>query len=642
MANDPQALLEKLDALENDDVGERLPRAFGPYVLLASLAKGGMGEVFLAKSGAVVGFEKVCVVKTLRPHLTDDREYVARFIDEARVVVQLGHRNICQVFDVGRVGERYYLAMEQIAGKDLRTVVDVAADPVVTSPMSAARTARSVKLASLDAQAPLAQTDPGSARLDLALAVHVMAEVLDALDYAHRFVDLNGRALHLVHRDVSPQNVMVSFEGEVKLIDFGLAASEVKLEQTSPNVVMGKLAYMSPEQLRAEKLDARADLFAAAVMLTEMVTGERYYQGLSSYEVWNLAAHGTHRPRRFAQIPKGLRDILDRALAKDAADRHPSCAAFRDALVRWRQQQGLYADAANLRRLMQERFVDDIRAHRELLAGVHSTPQLAAPAEATKSFARSVGNAPPSSPSPSSPSSSSSPTSSSPPPAAPEPTRRHGKGGDVHPAITDRDPTEPTRSHPAPVESRRRWALGVAAGVVVGLGGYLGIAALDAGAVAVADGGVVAVAVDAGVVAVAPVVVDAGAVDVAVVVDAADAGADVVEEEDEDTWEIELSEPGRPPKKKPKKPKKPPEPSTTATSTSTASTTTEPPPPPPPSKAWADMNMPERFVALEKACARASCAAPLLAKRTSWAKDAEPDEMVAFKEQMRRCYDSCR
>ena len=373
MATEAHALLEKLDRISEVEAAQKepLPRPFGSYVLLASLAKGGMGEVFLAKSGAVAGFEKHCVVKTLRPHLTDDREYVARFIDEARVVVQLNHKSVCQVFDVGMVGERYYLAMELIAGKDLRILADAGVD-VGGAPAGPA-------------------PSPGVRPFDPALAVHITGEVLEALDYAHRFVDVTGTPLHLVHRDVSPQNVMLSFEGEVKLIDFGLAASTVKMEQTSPNVVMGKLAYMAPEQIRGEKVDGRADLWATAVMLAELVTGERYYAGKTSYEIWSIASSGTFRPRRFQTIEAGLRQILDKALSPDPRDRHASCLLLRQDLMEWRQRQSLYADGPTLRGVMQTLFADDIRAHRELLAGVSGAnlrPTARVVKEPTRSFAR--------------------------------------------------------------------------------------------------------------------------------------------------------------------------------------------------------------------------------------------------------------
>ncbi len=362
MATDSPDLLSRIDDLERSQ-REPLPRAFGPYLLVRSLAKGGMGEVFFARSGTVAGFEKHCVVKTLRPHLTDDREYVARFIDEARVVVQLNHKNVCQVFDVGLVGERYYLAMELIAGQDVRTLAD-------------------------------AMVFKGKA-FPPALALHIVTEVLEALDYAHRKLDVAGEPLHLVHRDISPQNVMVSYEGEVKLIDFGLAASSVKLEKTSPNLVMGKLAYMSVEQIRGDAVDRSVDLFATAVMLTELLLGDRYYAGLTPHETWTLAAQGHHRPARFAELDPEMRAILDRALHVDKKARYPDGLALRQALMDWRSKQGLWADGPALRALMQEAFGDAIREHHLLLQDTARLvrPVIPSPQEPSRSLLRSGGEA---------------------------------------------------------------------------------------------------------------------------------------------------------------------------------------------------------------------------------------------------------
>ena len=316
---------------------EEYPRTFGNYLLLAPVARGGMGEVFLAKHGTVAGLEKHCVVKTLRPHLTDDREYTTRFIDEARIVVQLNHRNICHVFDVGAVGERYYLAMEYIAGRDLRTLTfTVSEQGGVLAP---------------------------------GLALHCVCEVLEALDYAHRHSDAaTGRPLLLVHRDVSPQNVMVSWEGEVKLIDFGLAASSLKIEQTSPNVVMGKLAYMSPEKVRGEKVDGRADQFAVGVMLYEVLVGERFYDGRSPYEIWGLAAQGGFRPRGWEVLDADVRAILDHALAATHNGRYATCNEMREALQAYRYAHGLHGDGPMLRALMQKVFAADIDESKKTMA----------------------------------------------------------------------------------------------------------------------------------------------------------------------------------------------------------------------------------------------------------------------------------
>jgi serine/threonine protein kinase len=313
------------------------PRSFGNYLLLTSLARGGMGEVFLAKSGGIAGIEKHCVVKTLRGNYTMDREYVTRFIDEARVVVQLHHRNICQIYDVGRVGKQYYLAMEYIVGRDLRTI------------MQRAR----------DLSRPFARP----------LVLHILAEMLEALDYAHRIVDpITGEALRVVHRDVSPQNVMLNFEGEVKLIDFGLAQSAKKVEKTQPHVVMGKMAYMSPEQARGDPVDGRADQFAAAVLCYELLSGERYYEGLSFDQIWSMAGRGGHEPRMWATLDEPLRDILGRALRPNANDRYATCADFKDDLVSYQVKTAQLALSRDTRSFLSDLFGDEAQAHRDMLA----------------------------------------------------------------------------------------------------------------------------------------------------------------------------------------------------------------------------------------------------------------------------------
>jgi eukaryotic-like serine/threonine-protein kinase len=314
------------------------PRTFGSYLLLQPLAKGGMGEVFLAKHGGIAGIEKHCVLKTLRPQFTDDREYVSRFVDEARVVVQLSHKNICQVFDVGTVDGRYYLAMEYISGRDLRTV----------------------------GAALVERTGQG---LDLPLSLHVISEILQALDYAHRHLDPGtGEPLRLVHRDVSPQNVMISFEGEVKLIDFGLAASSLKLERTAPNVVMGKIAYMPPEQVRGDPVDARADIFAVGVMLYELLSGERFYDNKTPYEIWALAAAGNWRPAGWARLDEQLREIVDRSLSGDPAKRYPTCHAMLEDIEAYRAERSLRGSTPALRALVDRVMGVEISEARKQLA----------------------------------------------------------------------------------------------------------------------------------------------------------------------------------------------------------------------------------------------------------------------------------
>jgi serine/threonine protein kinase len=354
-----------------DVLDEDLPRAFGKYLLLQNFARGGMGEVYLARSGGIAGLERVCVLKKLRADMMRDREYVTRFVDEARVVVTLNHANICNVFDVGRVDAEYYLAMEYVSGRDVRALQERCRERALVAP-------------------PLA-------------ALHIVCEVLEALDYAHRrHHPVTQEPLQLVHRDISPQNVLVSYEGEVKLIDFGLAASRLKVERTQPNVVMGKMAYMPPEQARGDPIDARADLFACGVLAYELLTNERYYEGMTASDIWQVAGRGGFMPRAWGSLDPVLTPLLARALHPEARRRYPSCGEFRDALQTFMRERLAGNAERSVRQLMEQLFEDEILRERAALAryGAVTVAAIRTATEQTKSqsvsFAgRSSGDDPP-------------------------------------------------------------------------------------------------------------------------------------------------------------------------------------------------------------------------------------------------------
>ncbi|OGQ14111.1 MAG: hypothetical protein A2138_21470 [Deltaproteobacteria bacterium RBG_16_71_12] len=321
----------------NDDDPDAFPRPFGSYLLLQRFARGGMGEVYLGKFGAIAGLERYCVLKKLRAELTRDREYVTRFIDEARVVVTLNHANICHVFDVGRVGDEYYLAMEYISGRDIRTIQDRCRQRERTIPA--------------------------------ATALHVVCEVLEALDYAHRRNHpITGEPLNLVHRDVSPQNVLVSFEGEVKLIDFGLAASKLKVERTQPNVVMGKMAYMAPEQARGDPIDARADLFACGVLAYELLAGERFYEGMTANDIWQVAGRGSYVPPKWQALDPEIAKILAKALHPEPKKRFATCGDLREALASHLHWRFPGTGVRGVRDVIAELFADEIKKEREMMS----------------------------------------------------------------------------------------------------------------------------------------------------------------------------------------------------------------------------------------------------------------------------------
>ncbi len=216
---------------------------FGPYRLIEKIAVGGMAEVFKAKRAGVEGFEKIVALKRILPHLSTNREFLVMFVDEAKVVARLAHPNIVPIFDLGRIDESYYIAMELVQGRDLRSVI---------------RRARKQGVA-----------------LNVELAVLITSRVCAALEYAHRKRDEQGSAMKIVHRDISPQNILLSFEGEVKLTDFGIAKAAHKASVTQRGTLRGKVTYMSPEQASGAEMDGRSDLFSLGVVLYELVSGRR-------------------------------------------------------------------------------------------------------------------------------------------------------------------------------------------------------------------------------------------------------------------------------------------------------------------------------------------------------------------------------
>jgi serine/threonine protein kinase len=238
----------------------RQPVKFGKYLLLERIAVGGMAEVFVAKAFGVEGFERLLAIKKILPTMGEDAEFISMFVDEARIAVQLSHANIVQVLELGKHDESLYIAMEYISGRDLRQLLE--------------------RFRKLQQPMPIAQ------------ACLTVAEVCEALDYAHRKKDARGHALGIVHRDVSPQNVLISFDGEVKLIDFGIAKAESRLQKTQAGILKGKFSYMSPEQVMGLPVDGRSDIFAAGILLWELVCGEKLFTGDSDFAVLEKVRNG--------------------------------------------------------------------------------------------------------------------------------------------------------------------------------------------------------------------------------------------------------------------------------------------------------------------------------------------------------------
>jgi serine/threonine protein kinase len=280
---------------------------YGPYELLDRVAVGGMAEVFKAKRSGVEGFEKIVAVKRILPHLSDNQEFVDMFVNEAKMVAGLTHPNIVQIFDLGRIETSYYIAMEYVHGRDLRTIRRRAQDRGL--------------------------------RMPLDLALRIASLVSSALEYAHRKKDDRGRPMEIVHRDVSPQNILISFEGEVKLTDFGIAKAATKASTTDRGALRGKLLYMSPEQAWGRPMDRRSDLFSLGLVLYETITDQKPFLGgagaseMSVLETVRECRIGSPREAN-SRIPEELDRLVMKALAKDPDERFQDAAEMGRSLDR--------------------------------------------------------------------------------------------------------------------------------------------------------------------------------------------------------------------------------------------------------------------------------------------------------------------
>jgi serine/threonine protein kinase len=272
------------------------------YKIVERIDSGGMAEVFKGRARAIHGIEKTVAIKRILPHLARNRKFVAMFLDEARLSVYLNHANIVQVFDIARAGEDYFIVMEYVEGANLRTLLD----------------------ASRNANRPLPVEG----------AAFIAAEVCRGLAYAHARRDNDGRPLNIVHRDVSPPNILLSLEGEVKLVDFGLAKAASQLERSDPDILKGKLGYMSPEQAHGMPFDQRADVFATGILLWEMLAGRRLFRGETDLETLEQVRAARVQPLREInpRVPKDLEEVVSRALARDAARRYQSARQLGDDL----------------------------------------------------------------------------------------------------------------------------------------------------------------------------------------------------------------------------------------------------------------------------------------------------------------------
>jgi len=265
---------------------------FGQYVLVEKIATGGMAEVWKARMRGVEGFQKIVAIKKILPHLSDNQDFIEMFIDEAKLAAQLNHNNIIHIYDLGKIQSSYYIAMEYIDGFDLKTI--------------------------------LRRGQERDHPMTVELALFVASKIASALDYAHRKKDFEEREMGLVHRDVSPQNVLISQEGDIKLCDFGIAKAASKASHTQAGALKGKLQYMSPEQAWGRHVDKRSDIFALATVLFEMLTGRKLFTGDNELSILEQVREARIQPPSEIndEVTPEIDKIVLKALNKDAANRY--------------------------------------------------------------------------------------------------------------------------------------------------------------------------------------------------------------------------------------------------------------------------------------------------------------------------------
>src|SRR5688572_24676879 len=281
---------------------------FGKYSLVRKIGTGGMAEVYLARTTVAQGLAKTLVIKKIHPAFARSRQFVSMFVDEAKIALGLNHPNIVQVFDFGAVADTYFLAMEYVEGMDLLRLLQACASQ--------------------------------KKRIPYGLSAYVVQQVAKGLDYAHRKADEFGEPLGIVHRDISPQNVLLSWDGAVKIVDFGIARARDVHEDEG--VIKGKFAYMSPEQARGEVVDCRSDVFAAGILLFELVCARPLFPGKGKEALELVKAGGIPRPRDFApELPESLERTIVKALAYNKADRFQTARDLQNELGRFQLEHAM-------------------------------------------------------------------------------------------------------------------------------------------------------------------------------------------------------------------------------------------------------------------------------------------------------------
>jgi len=315
----------------------KIRQRFGKYVLLDRIAVGGMAEIFLARQEGLEGFEKTIVIKRIRPHLSSQKSFVKMFLNEAKLAAQLNHPNIVQIYDLGKIADSYFIAMEYIFWRDMRRIIPKAEGMDIAFP--------------------------------LVYAVKIASSVCEGLYYAHQKSDLYGNPLNIVHRDVTPENIFVSFDGTVKILDFGIAKAANQIEQTRAGEIKGKLSYMSPEQCMGKVLDQRSDLFSLGVVLYEWITGYKLFTGDSEVAILKTITEGKIYPPSYFKpdIPEAVERILMKTLEKDRDQRYASAWDLQYDLDRFLSSHEFTPSNIHLANFLKQLFSDELEEERRRL-----------------------------------------------------------------------------------------------------------------------------------------------------------------------------------------------------------------------------------------------------------------------------------
>jgi serine/threonine protein kinase len=309
--------------------------SYGEYQLLKKLATGGMAQIFLARQQGLEGFEKFLVVKRILPHLAENDDFIKMFLDEARIAARLNHPNIVQIFNLGAQDDSYFIAMEFIHGEDVRRIWK--------------------------------RADSLGKPIPVPLVARVIMDACSGLDYAHKKTDAQGKPLNIVHRDISPQNILVTFEGGVKVVDFGIAKAADQATVTKSGVLKGKYSYMSPEQASGRKIDCRSDIFALGVVLYELITGVRLFKRPNDIQTLNAVTECEVALPSIvnSRVPKALDEIVMKALAKRPEDRYQEAIALQSALENWALAGKLPSSSVHLAAFMREIYAERLALEAE-------------------------------------------------------------------------------------------------------------------------------------------------------------------------------------------------------------------------------------------------------------------------------------